>query len=114
MNYISNRHRLHSDSISEPRVLTHPEEYLGPNYKTVLNYWISEKNLVLDQREKFDSQYNQLHWNNIHINYMDLASQIAHPFVVRNCSKIIREIIAAHLVLDPGYSLRFIPILSYL
>jgi hypothetical protein len=38
MNY-SKIHQQFAERIDDNRVLEYPENYLGPNYKTVLNYW---------------------------------------------------------------------------
>ena len=44
MNTISKTHQLFSGRLNVPRVLENPEEFLGPNYKEVLNFW-----LILDE-----------------------------------------------------------------
>jgi hypothetical protein len=40
MNPISKTHKLFSARLNNPRVLTNPEEFLGENFKAVLNFWI--------------------------------------------------------------------------
>jgi hypothetical protein len=44
MNTISKIHKRFLESLNNPRVLENPEEFLGPNYKEVLNFW-----LILDE-----------------------------------------------------------------
>jgi hypothetical protein len=44
MNPISKTHQAFSRRLNNPRVLTNPEEFLGPNYEEVLNFW-----LILDE-----------------------------------------------------------------
>ncbi len=47
MNTISKSHQRFSERLRNPRVLTNPEEFLGPNYKEVLNFW-----MILDELSK--------------------------------------------------------------
>jgi hypothetical protein len=44
MNTISKTHKRFSERLKDPRVLTNPEEFLGPNFEAVLNFW-----LILDE-----------------------------------------------------------------
>jgi hypothetical protein len=44
MNTISKTHKLFSEYLRNPRVLENPEEFLGPNFEAVLNFW-----LILDE-----------------------------------------------------------------
>jgi hypothetical protein len=44
MNPISKIHQEFSRRLNNPRVLTNPEEFLGENYESVLNFW-----LILDE-----------------------------------------------------------------
>jgi hypothetical protein len=36
---ISKTHQRFSDNLNEPRALTNPEDYLGPNWRDVINFW---------------------------------------------------------------------------
>ena len=49
MNTISKSHKHFSEYLNNPRVLTNPEEFLGPNYKEVLNFWMILDDLSEDQ-----------------------------------------------------------------
>ena len=40
MNHISKTHNRFSQLLRNPRVLTNPEEFLGPDFKEVLNFWL--------------------------------------------------------------------------
>jgi hypothetical protein len=44
MNIVSKIHKRFSESLNNPRVLENPEEFLGPNFEAVLNFW-----LILDE-----------------------------------------------------------------
>jgi hypothetical protein len=53
MNY-SKIHRLLSFWLDDnPEVFEHPEKFLGPNYKMVLDFWTKIDSLTKEQNEKF-------------------------------------------------------------
>jgi hypothetical protein len=53
MNY-SKIHRLLSFWLdNDPEVFEHPEKFLGPNYKMVLDFWAKIDRLTEEQDEKF-------------------------------------------------------------
>jgi hypothetical protein len=37
---ISKTHQRLSDCLEDPRALTNPEDYLGPNWQDVINFWL--------------------------------------------------------------------------
>jgi hypothetical protein len=47
MNIISKTHKFFSEYLETPRVLENPEEFLGENFESVLNFW-----LILDDLSK--------------------------------------------------------------
>jgi len=49
MNTISKIHKLFSERLGIPRVLTNPEEFLGENFEAVLNFWLILEELSKDQ-----------------------------------------------------------------
>ena len=51
MNHISKIHQRFSKYLNDPRVLTNPQEFLGPNYKEVMNFWIILDDLSEEQFE---------------------------------------------------------------
>ena len=64
MNIISKNHQEFSKSLNNPRVLSNPEEFLGPNFKAVLNFWnifeeLSEDQWITVERRYWDFQDNQ-------------------------------------------------------
>ena len=54
---ISKAHKRFSERLENPRVLTNPEEFLGPNYKAVLNFWMILDELSEDQLKNIHSCY---------------------------------------------------------
>ena len=52
----SKAHVRLAELLQDPRVLTNPEEFLGPNYKAVLDFWLSIDKLTEEQWETIDSR----------------------------------------------------------
>jgi hypothetical protein len=63
MNPISKIHKLFSERLNDPKVLTNPEEFLGKNYKAVLNFWLILDDLSEEQwrvvEERYDNFYDE-------------------------------------------------------
>ena len=67
MAIISKTHQRFSERLENPRVLTNPEEFLGPNYETILNFWLILDDLteellkVIEGRylDFYDNQYSE-------------------------------------------------------
>ena len=57
MNTISKTHQRFSERLNDPRVLENPEEFLGPNYKEVLNFWMIFDNLSQEQLRVVKERY---------------------------------------------------------
>ena len=84
MNHISKTHQLFSEYLKNPRVLTNPEEFLGPNYKEVLNFWLILDDLSQEQwrvvKERDDDAFyneNRSEWRKAR----DLALETAEEVV---------------------------------
>jgi hypothetical protein len=54
---ISKTHQRFVDILGTQRALEYPEEFLGPNWKDVLNFWLYLDTLSLEQFEIVDSRY---------------------------------------------------------
>ncbi len=54
---ISKTHQLFSYLLEDPKALTNPEDYLGPNWKTVLNFWLYIDTLSDDEQVKMENRY---------------------------------------------------------
>ena len=57
MTTISKAHQEFSERLEDPRVLTNPEEFLGPNYRAVLNFWMILDDLSEEQWRTIESRY---------------------------------------------------------
>jgi hypothetical protein len=54
---ISNPHQLFSEYLREPRALTNPEDFLGPNWEDVINFWLYVDGLSEDETRKIRDRY---------------------------------------------------------
>jgi hypothetical protein len=54
---ISKAHQWFSDYLKEPKVLTNPEDYLGPNWKEVLDFWLYLDGLSEVEKRKMNKSY---------------------------------------------------------
>ena len=109
MNYISERHEQFSRMIGNPEVLSQPEKFFGPNYKTLLNLWIYWESLTENQKDScFLKPFPADSFARIqsHFNVMNIPD---YGFYY-----IEREIMAAHIIIDSGECLTFLPFLENL
>jgi hypothetical protein len=59
MNY-SKAHQNFSNQLQKPEALTSSQDFLGPNYETVLNFWWFMDSLTETQWKEVDRRYNSL------------------------------------------------------
>ena len=59
MNY-SKAHQNFSNRLQKPEALTNPQNFLGPNYETVLNFWWFMDGLSPDQWNEVARRYRAL------------------------------------------------------
>jgi hypothetical protein len=59
MNY-SKTHQNFSAELQNPEALTSPQDFLGPNYETVLNFWWTMDSLTETQWNKVARRYDAL------------------------------------------------------
>ena len=57
MNY-SKAHQNFSTELQNPEALTNPQDFLGPNYETVLNFWWTMDSLTEDQWKEVVRRYD--------------------------------------------------------
>ncbi len=57
MNTIFKIHQEFSRRLNNPRFLTNPEEFLGPNFEAVLNFWLILDDLSEEQLEVVKKRY---------------------------------------------------------
>jgi hypothetical protein len=118
---ISNTHQRLSKELNNPEVLTNPEQFLGPNWETVLRWWLYYESLTLEQ-------WNELwrRWYNIDDDTRKRAWNLAEDAAIEvigsdnwravyldtSYSGISGELIAMHLLLERGHSLTFVPLIK--
>jgi hypothetical protein len=119
MNHISKTHKHFSELLKNPRVLTNPEEFLGPNYKEVLNFWLILDDLSEKQWRVVKKRYhtfwdeNYSEWNraaNLAIaasdgvvggEYADNAAWAAWDVINSSAAEwATRELIGMHKILE--------------
>ena len=59
MNY-SKAHQNFSNRLQKPEALTNPQDFLGPNYETVLNFWWTMDSLTETQWKEVARRYRAL------------------------------------------------------
>jgi hypothetical protein len=109
------RHKQISEELNEPEVLTIPEKYFGPNYKTLLNFWIYWDSLSLDKRCCYQDLLNSLSgsiWCQAYCEARISSGKVMNCTVSLLCWEM--EIAGMHIILDEGKPLTFIPLLEKL
>jgi hypothetical protein len=64
MNPISKIHKHFSELLKNPGVLTNPEEFLGENYESVLNFWLILDELSEEQLRIVKERYRAFYAEN--------------------------------------------------
>ncbi len=54
---ISKIHQRFSEKLKEPRALTNPEDFLGPNWRDVINFWLFIDTLSEEEKYKMNKCY---------------------------------------------------------
>jgi hypothetical protein len=54
---ISKIHESFSDFLKEPKARTNPEDFLGPNWEDVINFWLYIDGLSGEEMERMDDRY---------------------------------------------------------
>ena len=57
LNNISKSHQQFADDLNNPKVLTNPKEFLGPNYKAVIDFWLSIDDLSEELLKVIEGRY---------------------------------------------------------
>ena len=119
MNRISKTHQLFSDSLRILGVLESPEDFLGPNYKEVLNFWLILDELSEEQlrvvKERYSAFYNEnrselrkaanLAWETaeevVGVTYANEASCATYDVTISDVAcRVTPELIAMHKILE--------------
>jgi hypothetical protein len=125
---ISKTHQKFSYLLEEPKALTNPEDYLGPNWKEILNFWLYADGLSEEERVKIGERYWDLDEDvrNSSVNSAINATSEVVLLSVRsaawNATLVVTyayifsfatdELIAQHKLLEQEKSLVFLPICS--
>ena len=121
---ISSTHYIFSELLNAERALECPEEFLGPNWKDVLNFWIYLDTLSVEQRHMVGQSIwdladlvgvssFQLAWDaacgvtNVHI--ANVVFDATSKTSVAGCGAS-RELIGAHKIFEQGNTLTFVPL----
>jgi hypothetical protein len=137
MNYSKSHHNFNNHFVGEYPVLNQPENFLGPNYETVLNFWWYIDTLTDQQIDKLggcyyscDEYVRQNAWNISrdfatttvgHSNRVAtyVSTEITPPTAryydnsnrARTCAKLAAyELISMHIFLEQGRKLFFVPL----
>jgi hypothetical protein len=118
---ISDTHQRLSKELNNPEVLTNPESFLGPNWETVLRFWLYWESLTREQKYELVRRYDAN-------NYVtrNRAWYLAYNAVVEVIGEdnnqavwcaapflpLTRELIAMHLLFERGHQLTFVPLIK--
>jgi hypothetical protein len=131
VNY-SKAHQNFSAHLQNPEALINPQDFLGPNYQTVLNFWWFIDSLSDDQLEEVARRYDALDstaryaaedaagyaaldaagyaaWNAAWY-----ATRDAAGYATRDAAGYaISELIGMHTLLNDGKELLFVPLFNF-
>ena len=119
MNY-SSRHKSFANwlnfrhNINEQDVLDNLEDYLGPNYKEVLNFWFYWDSLSIEQKGVYWGRWWELDSETIHKarkTAEELAREVIEPRFVDYLYVRELELIAAHLYFERGIPFTFLTLI---
>jgi hypothetical protein len=119
MNY-SNFHKRfasylnHFYNINEQDVLEHPENYLGPNYKEVLNLWFYWYSLSSEQWDVYWKRWCSLNSETrtkARSTTTELAKEVIDPRFVKYIGIGELELIASHLFIERGILFTNLPLI---
>jgi hypothetical protein len=115
---ISKTHQRLSNYLNNPEVLTNPEPFLGPNWETVLRWWLYAESLTDVQRKELARRYFAIDddtrnraWKLAHDAAIEVIGKdnwrVAHLV-----SRYTAELIALHKLKEKGIQPTFLPLLE--
>jgi hypothetical protein len=120
---ISRTHKALSDKLKNPEVLTNLEPFLGPNWETVLRWWLYYESLTVEQQKELDRRYWAID-RDARDRAWYLANSTAAEFIgedkkwavwwVSPFLSTTYELISMHLLFERGHSLTFVPLVNNL
>jgi hypothetical protein len=123
----SKTHKRFVDELENQRALEHPEDYLGPNWKDVLNFWWFLDGLSEEQRKIVRERYWDLDYkvrgaagdaadaayaayDAADADDADVAYAAADAAADAAAGNATFELIGSHILLEQGKSLTFLPL----
>jgi hypothetical protein len=119
---ISKTHQHLSNYLKNPKVLTNPEPILGPNWETVLRWWLYFESLTDEQKRELWRRYKAIAYDtrirawelarNAAIEVISEDNRLADWFVAQYLGALTCELISMHLLFERGHSLTFVPLIK--
>ena len=126
----SKAHQRFSTIVRRAAALSAPQDFLGPNYKTLLDFWWFIESLTVDKLEAVSDRYFEIELltresayhraadaANIITRYSGDAASCTHNYGKFRSAisfDVTYELITMHIILDKGESLMFIPLFDNL
>jgi hypothetical protein len=118
---ISKTHQRLSRELKNPEVLTNPEPFLGPNWETVLRFWLYYESLTYEQWNELRIRYNAIDNGTFTYAYNLARDAVLNVIVGKNRRAVYDstsypaltyELIAMHLLFERGHKLTFVPLIK--
>ncbi len=123
--HYSKAHQNFSNELQNPEALTNPQNFLGPNYETVINFWWFIDNPTQEQCEEVNHRYYALDHadkvaasNAAYFAAWNAARDAARYFTpVAYHANVVTyatwELIGMHTLLNDGNALLFVPMFDF-
>jgi hypothetical protein len=102
-------------NINEQDVLDHPENYLGPNYKEVLNLFFYCDSLSCESLRVYWDRVNSLEYETLNkacSTAIELAKEVIDQKIFYDfVAFIVLELIASHLFIERGIPFTYLPLI---
>jgi hypothetical protein len=74
--------------LKTPKALSNPEDFLGPNFQSILDLWMYIDTLSVEQREEHEKRYWALH-DDVRDSSENIASYAAEEIVGKDVMRVI-------------------------
>lgn len=114
---ISTAHQKFAERLQKPDALENPQDYLGPNYLVVLNFWLYLDTLSEEQMKKCTKIYKSMKLINLPeatIEGSYDAWSSTHTFLGIAAADATYELINLESLLQNGYTVKYIPLFDNL
>ena len=125
---ISTIHQKFADYLEKPEALQHPENFLGPNYFAVINFWMFLDTLSKEQLKTVNGRYDAAWWHTRnaakYAAWYDVALSATRPAdwttaweaawdaAGSAAAYATLETIGSHILIEQGRSLFFVPMFN--